>query len=110
MNIIMTGRHVDITKAMREIVGKKLSKIEKRFDRLGDVNVTLKAAKNHQYLEVNTVYLGNSISVSASDKDYYCAVDQVVSKLKSSLASRKGQIDTIGRDKPPMIEDESEQS
>jgi putative sigma-54 modulation protein len=104
LKIELEGHHVDITDGMRSIAEKKLKKFEKRFDRIGAIHVTVKVERNEQQIEAKTNYLGDVVCVSASDKDFYKAIDSAATKLGKSLESRKGHIDVKGRGKPPIID------
>lgn len=110
MNIEISGHHVDITDAMKSIAKKKFQKLEKRYADLGTISITVKVERNTQHIEVKTQFLGDTLSVSANSTDFYKAIDQVATKLDRSLSTRKGHIDTIGREKPELIDlDSSEE-
>ena len=105
MKINVNGHHIDITEGMRSIAEKKFNKLSKRFDSIDTINITVKVERKEQHIEAKAIYLGDSVSVSSSDNDYYAAIDQAAKKLTKSLESRKGNIDTHSRDKPVLIED-----
>ena len=108
MKIELEGHHVDITDGMKSIAIKKLGKLERKFAGIESLQVNIKIERNVQKIDVITRYMGDSISASASDKDFYKAVDMAATKLASALESRRGKIDTIARDKPPIIDSDSD--
>ncbi len=108
LKVELEGHHVDITESMRSIATKKFGKFEKRYDRLSVVNIIVKVERNAQCIEAKVRFLGDTISVSSSDKDFYKAIELAAIKLGRSLESRKGHIDTKGREKPPIINADSD--
>lgn len=111
MNIELSGHHVDITEAMKNITIKKFSKLEKKYPALIAITIIVTADRNTQHVEAKTQYLGAPLNVSAKNKDFYAAIDQAATKLDRSLNSRKGHIDTIGREKLDLVDmDEADES
>ena len=108
MNIELEGHHVDITESMRSLAAKKFKKIVKRYERIDTINIKVKVERSSQHIDVKVRYLGDAISVSAVDKDFYTAIDLAATKLTRSLESRKGQIDTKGREKPSLVDSDSD--
>ncbi len=102
MQVDISGHHVNLTNAMKGMVDKKFLKCEKRFDGLGTVDVIIKVERNDQQIEAKTLYLGNRVSVSARDQDFYRAIDQAATKLSRALETRKGHIKAIGRERPQL--------
>ena len=52
MKIILVGKNVDVTEALKDTVEKKLSKLDKYFTREYTANVTLKVQKSSHTIEV----------------------------------------------------------
>ena len=48
MQINLTGRHVDITPAIRDYVNEKLQRIERHFENATDVHIILTVEKLEQ--------------------------------------------------------------
>ena len=48
MQINLTGRHVDITPAIRDYVNEKLQRIERHFENATDVHIILTVKKLEQ--------------------------------------------------------------
>ena len=53
MNLHLTGRHVEITPAIRDYVTSKLARINRHFDHVIDVNVIMTVEKLDQKIEAN---------------------------------------------------------
>ena len=51
MKIILVGKNVDVTEALKDTVEKKLSRLDKYFTREYTANVTLKVQKSSHTIE-----------------------------------------------------------
>ena len=89
MNLHLTGHHVDITPSIREYVVSKLSRIERHFDHVIDVNVFMTVEKLDQRIEANVHLSGKDIHVQAHDADMYAAIDGLMDKLDRQVLRHK---------------------
>ena len=89
MNLQLTGRHVDITDAIRNYVTAKLSRINRHFDHVIDVNVIMTVEKLDQKIEANVHLSGKDIHVQAHDGDMYAAIDGLIDKLDRQVLRHK---------------------
>ena len=89
MNLHLTGHHVEITPAIREYVTQKLSRINRHFDHVIDVNVIMTVEKLDQKIEANVHLSGKDIHVQANDADMYAAIDGLVDKLDRQVLKFK---------------------
>lgn len=89
MNLHLTGHHVEITPSIREYVVSKLSKIERHFDHVIDVNVFMTVEKLDQRIEANVHLAGKDIRVQARDEDMYAAIDGLIDKLDRQVIKHK---------------------
>src|SRR5260370_26957248 len=85
MNLHLTGRHVEITPAIRDYVGAKLERVNRHFDHVIDVNVIMTVEKLDQKIEANVHLSGKDIHVQANDGDMYAAIDCLLDKLDRQL-------------------------
>ncbi len=99
MQVIIKGKNIEITEALRDHARQKVSKIEKLDLGFKEIEVKLVVEKNpsiqdNQIAEL-TLY-GNSRILRATerDRDMYIAVDKAVSKLQRQIKKFHGkQID-----------------
>ena len=101
MNIVITGKELKATEAIKEYVGKKLERIERYFE--GEeinVSVKIKAEKNSQIAEMQVNVKGYSIRAVTETKDLYASIDKNIDILE-------GQIRKIKTKKEKMNKDES---
>ncbi|MBA2350827.1 MAG: ribosome hibernation-promoting factor, HPF/YfiA family [Burkholderiales bacterium] len=89
MNLSLSGRHLDITPAIREYVTSKLERISRHFDHVIDVNVVLSVEKLRQSAEANVHVRGHDIFVACDDADMYAAIDGLVDKLDRRIMKHK---------------------
>jgi putative sigma-54 modulation protein len=89
MNLHLTGHHVEITAAIRDYVTHKLTRINRHFDHVIDVNVIVTVEKLDQRIEANVHLSGKDIHVQASDADMYAAIDGLIDKLDRQVLKHK---------------------
>ena len=92
MNLNLTGRHLEITPAIREHVLSKLDKVKRHFDNVIDVNVILSVDKLVQKAEANVHVSGKTIFAETADDNLYVAIDSLdrqVLKHKEKHTARR---------------------
>ena len=89
MNINLTGRHLDITPAIREHVTSKLTKLQRHFDNLIDINVILSVDKLKQKAEATVHLSGKTIFAETEDSNLYVAIDNLVDSLDRQILKHK---------------------
>ena len=89
MNLQLTGRHVEITPAIREYVTSKLVRINRHFEQVIDVDVIMTVEKLDQKVEANVHLSGKDIHVHANDGDMYAAIDGLIDKLDRQILKHK---------------------
>lgn len=89
MNLNLTGRHLDITPAIRSHITDKIAKLKSHFEGVMDVNVILSVDKLRQKAE-GTVHLsGKNVFVEAEDDNLYVAIDSMIEKLDRQIIKHK---------------------
>jgi putative sigma-54 modulation protein len=89
MNINLTGRHLDITPAIREHVTTKLGKIKRHFDNVIDVSVILSVEKLQQKAEATVHMSGKTVFAETDDSNLYVAIDSLVDLLDRQIIKHK---------------------
>lgn len=92
MNLLIHGNHVEVTPALRDYVAGKLTRVERHFDQVMDVNVQLTVEKVRQRAEITLRMRGNHIHVESIDTDMYAAIDALVDKLDRQVVRHKDRI------------------
>ncbi len=117
MSIIVRGRNIEITPALREYVEKRIGKVTKYFDTLGEITVILTVAKDDHVVEVTVPVNGMLLRGEENTNDMYTSIDLVVEKIerqvrkyKTKIARRlrsgmfKGELISNGDEKPSIDE------
>jgi putative sigma-54 modulation protein len=89
MNLNLTGRHLEITPAIREHVINKLDKVKRHFDNVIDINVILSVDKLKQKAEANVHVSGKAIFAETEDSNLYVAIDELVDSLDRQVLKHK---------------------
>lgn len=89
MNINLTGRHLEITPAIREHVTAKLGKIKRHFDNLIDISVILSVDKLKQKAEATVHMSGKTVFAETDDSNLYVAIDNLIEMLDRQILKHK---------------------
>jgi len=94
MQINLSGHHVEITDALRNYVNEKMSRLERHFDKVGNINAIL-TVENVRHKAEATVHLnGHDIFAEAinTDENMYAAIDALADKLDRQVKKYKEKI------------------
>jgi putative sigma-54 modulation protein len=92
MQINLTGRHVEITAALREDVDSKFAKLEKHFEHINNVHVVLNVEKLKQIAEAKLHLNGGEVFAQCEDDNMYAAIDLLIDKLDRQVIKHKEKI------------------
>lgn len=92
MNIIISGKNIDVTEGLRTAVVEKLSKLERYFTPETEVIVTLSVEKERQKIEVTIPVKGNVIRSEQVSNDMYVSIDLVEEVIERQLRKYKTKI------------------
>lgn len=92
MQINITGRHVEVTTALRDYVTNKFAKLERHFDHINNVYVILDVEKLVQKAEATLHVNGGEIFATADHQDMYAAIDALIDKLDRQVIKHKEKI------------------
>jgi putative sigma-54 modulation protein len=84
MRVEFTGRHVDITEAIKKHTKEQLEKIEKVFDfeKAGKAHIILEVEKHRHQAEIIFRWRDQELTVKAETDDMYTAISQAADKLE----------------------------
>ena len=102
MKIIITGKELKATDAIKEYVEKKLSRMEKYFteEEANDVevNVTIKVEKDIQTAEMYLYARGTSYKAVTESRDLYASLDKDIDILEGQMRKTKAKKEKMQRD------------
>lgn len=89
MQVNVTGHHVELTESLRDYVHEKLARLERHYDNITTVQVTLSIEKERQQAACTLHAAGADIHADAQDVDMYAAIDALADKLDRQLVKHK---------------------
>ena len=92
MQIQITGRHVDITKAIDEFVRSKFEKLERHFDHITQVHVIISVEKTRHIAEAEIHVTGGNLFAQSESENMYAAIDLLIDKLDRQIVKHKEKL------------------
>ena len=91
--ITITGRHVEVTDAIREFVTKKIEGIRLDFPRIMEVKVLLDVQRDRMISEV-ILFCSDHITIDASTEgaDMYACIDETITKIMRRMRKHKTRL------------------
>ncbi len=90
MQIIVTGRHLDMTDELKAHVSKKLERLSRFYDRVESIEAVLDREGEVPIVEaLVSAERGIRFVARESNVDLYSALDMVVDKLSRQLTKHK---------------------
>ena len=78
-----------MTDALRDYIGEKLSRLERHFDKITNVQIILEVEKLKQKIEATLHIAGGEVVANAEHEDMYAAIDLLADKLDRQLIKHK---------------------
>ncbi len=104
MRIIVKGKNLDITDALRDYVLKKVQRTDRYFNNIQDAVVTLQVERGRNTAEVTMQISGAIVRAEERGDDMYAAIDRMSEKLERQVKRHKEKLSRKGRaleDIPP---------
>ena len=92
MQITITARHFELTKAIRDHVEKACDKLEKYFDHIITVHVTLSIEDNRNLVEMSLHASHFNLQSDAEELDMYLALDTAIDKMEGQIKKLKDKV------------------
>ncbi|NLY45296.1 MAG: ribosome-associated translation inhibitor RaiA [Tissierella sp.] len=86
------GKNMEVTNALREVTEKKLSKLDKYFQKDIEGNVTFSTQKNRKIIEVTINLPGTIIRAEESSDDMYASIDRAIDVLERQIRKYKTRL------------------
>lgn len=97
MHLVVKGKNVDVTEALRLHAEKRITKIQRYFDRIISTEVTLSTERNWHIVEVTVHANGHVLRGEERTDDMYASIDKVIEKLEKQVKREKGKGTRKGR-------------
>lgn len=92
MKVTIVAKNIEVTPALKEIVEKKISKLDKYFEPNVEAKATLSVQKNRQIFEVTIPFNGVILRREESSDDMYKSIDIVEEKLQRQIRKQKTKL------------------
>jgi putative sigma-54 modulation protein len=92
MNLTITGRHMEMTDALKAYIESHVKKLKAHFDKVIDIDVVLDVEKHRHIAELNLHANGVRIHSKEASADMYASVDAVMAKLEKQVRKYKDRI------------------
>ncbi len=93
MRISTMGKNLEISDYLRELVEKKVSKLERYFPGDTEAQVTLAVEKSRHIVEVTIPYEGVIIRGEEVTGDMYASIDNVLDKLEKQIIRHRTRLE-----------------
>lgn len=94
MKFIISGKHIELTEAIKNYAQEKVAKIKKYDENINEVHIQIEVINTKSEGELqkvtSTVFLtGKTIRIEEENKDLYTAIDLMVDKLVRQIRKYK---------------------
>ncbi|AEG61832.1 ribosome hibernation-promoting factor, HPF/YfiA family [Desulforamulus ruminis] len=92
MKVQVRGKNIEVTPALRDYVEKRLGKLDRFLDNMGEAMATLVVEGDSQKIEVTIPVNGMLLRGEEATDDMYSSVDLVVEKIERQISRYKGKL------------------
>ena len=93
MIITISGKNIEVSDYLEELINKKVSKLDKYCPEDTQAHVTLSVERNRHIVEVTIPYAGGIIRGEETSGDMYASVDNVLSKLEKQIVRHRTKLE-----------------
>lgn len=93
MRITIYGKNLEVSDYLKDLVEKKVAKLERYFPQDTEVQVTLTVEKNRHIVEVTILYEGVIIRGEEVTGDMYASIDNVLDKLEKQIIRQRTRLE-----------------
>ena len=99
MKINVTGRHFELTDAVRDPATDEIERLDKFFDNIISANLVLTQEKHRIQGELSMTVARSKLIAKSSTKDALATIEMVTDKMATQLKKHKGKIRDRHQDK-----------
>ncbi len=93
MKITFTARQTTVKDSVKELVEKKLSKLDKYFDKEASAAVTFSNKRNKECLEITISYNGTLFRSEVEEEFYRDALDKSIDTIERQIRKNKTRLE-----------------
>lgn len=94
LHITVTGRHLEVTDAIREYARRKVDSLHLDYPRIIEAKVILDVQTHHRHFAEIILFCANHITIecSSTSDDLYAAIDETISKIARRMRKFKTRL------------------
>ena len=92
MRVTIIGKNIEVTPSLKEIIEKKISKLDRYFNPEVEARATLSVQKNRQIFEVTIPFNGVILRCEEATDDMYKSIDLVENKLERQIRKQRTKL------------------
>ena len=89
MHVTISGHHLKTTESLQDYVHKKLTRLERHWERINQIAVVLGIEGDSKKAEATIHLKGFEVFAEAVHEDLYAAIDHLVDKLDRQVLKYK---------------------
>lgn len=93
MKLIISGKNIEVTDALRERTIKKMSRLERFFSSETEAHITLSVEKIRHIVEVTIPYKGMIFRAEVVNDDMYASLDKAIDILERQIKKNKTRLE-----------------
>ena len=93
MRITITGKNIEVSEYLNDLIVKKVSKLDKYFPENTEVHVAMAVERNRHIIEVTIPYDGGLIRGEEVTGDMYASIDNVLAKLEKQIMRHRTKLE-----------------
>jgi putative sigma-54 modulation protein len=92
MRLRITGRHLDITSALKSYVETRFGRLDRYELKVGSLQVVLGVEKLRHMAEVSGTVNGRPLQAKTSTREMYATIDALVDRVDAQFRKWKGRL------------------
>jgi putative sigma-54 modulation protein len=92
MRLRITGRHLEITPALRDYVETRFARLDRYELKVGSLQVVLGVEKVRHTAEVVGSVNGKPVQAKTSTREMYASIDALVDRIDAQFRKQKGRL------------------
>jgi len=93
MRISITGKNIEVSEYLRDLINKKVGKLERYFPKDTEIQVTMAVERNRHIVEVTIPYENIIIRGEEVTGDMYASIDNVLDKLEKQIFKHRTRLE-----------------
>lgn len=93
MRISISGKNIEVSDYLRDLVEKKVSKLDRYFPKDTEAQVTMAVERSRHIVEVTIPYPNGIIRGEEVTGDMYASIDNVLDKLEKQIIKHKTKLE-----------------